>query len=72
MEVRDAYLVGGQEDMLRSFLISSQWVSLTPVDEVKGHSLLLFDERLLLSMRLKEKNSVLVGSDDDPVMIKQN
>lgn len=58
------YLGGGQEDMLWGFLISSQRVSLTPVDEVKGHSLLLFNERLLLSMRLKQKNTVLVVSDD--------
>lgn len=48
------YLCGRQEDMLWRFLICSQRVLLTPVDEVKGHSLLLVNKCLLLSMGLKE------------------
>ncbi|XP_034740106.1 interferon gamma receptor 1 [Etheostoma cragini] len=47
-EPGDAYLVGVQQDVLRGVLICSQRVPLTPVDEVKGHGLLLFYERLLL------------------------
>jgi len=51
------YLGGGQEDVLGGVLIGDQRVLLTPVDEVKGHGLLLFDERLLLPRRLEETNT---------------
>lgn len=39
--------------MLRCIFVRRQWISLAPVDKVKGHGLLLLDERLLLSMRLR-------------------
>lgn len=60
------YLCGGQEDVLWGFFICSEWVPLTSVDEVKSHSLLLFNERFLLSMRLKEMNTAVnTGNGDD-------
>lgn len=62
----DLYLGGGgQEDVLRRFLICSQRVSLTSVDEVKGHGLLLLDERFLLSMRLEETNTAVNRGDGE-------
>lgn len=56
-------LCGGQQDMLRRFLVRRQRVSLTPVDEVKGHGLLLLDERFLLPVRLEETNTAVMSSD---------
>lgn len=41
--------------MLWGFFIRRQRIPLTPVDEVEGYGLLLLDKRLLLPMRLKQR-----------------
>lgn len=56
-------LCGGQQDVLRRLLVRRQRVSLTPVDQVKGHGLLLLDERFLLPVRLEETNTAVMSSD---------
>lgn len=61
----DQYRAGGQEDALGGSLICRQRIPLAPVDQVKGHRLLLLNKGLFLPMRLKDTDSVLNNDDYD-------